>query len=277
MFERPTRGKVKWSLNEAQLYNAVEDAADRALTDIGGRALAMAKKLAPVRNVFTGNYQAKRRVTREEASAIAKAERAAVGPGVRVADVRQRFIATRPSVASRTPGHTSLQLPKLQRTTGRPSYGGVMLGAGFSRELGFRGMYDMERMKQKELQEHIHKGRGELFFQGPRDRFGLTQAEQRLSYGGRKELERRSAVYVSPERHITLGGRLRDEIYLKDSTVRGTYIEIQIVSPTPYARFVEFGTRRSMAQPFLRPTLMRIAPSLKPAMERAVADLGRVR
>jgi HK97 gp10 family phage protein len=54
----------------------------------------------------------------------------------------------------------------------------------------------------------------------------------------------------------TLGGRLRGEIYTEESSASDRrVIKYWIISPTYYARFVEFGTRHAKAQPFLRPAL----------------------
>jgi HK97 gp10 family phage protein len=46
------------------------------------------------------------------------------------------------------------------------------------------------------------------------------------------------------------------------------------VSPTPYAKYVEFGTRRSRAQPYLRPALAQVRESFRVRMA-AAARLGR--
>lgn len=74
-----------------------------------------------------------------------------------------------------------------------------------------------------------------------------------LSSQGRYELAHphraNSAIYMG-----TLGGRLRRSIEMKQATADD--LEVSVYTEVPYAKYVEFGTRRSVAQPFLRPALM---------------------
>lgn len=51
------------------------------------------------------------------------------------------------------------------------------------------------------------------------------------------------------------GGRLRDEIRVTPVEGEGGKFQVMVVSPTPYAKFQEYGTRRNPASPFLRPAL----------------------
>lgn len=54
---------------------------------------------------------------------------------------------------------------------------------------------------------------------------------------------------------IRLGGRLRHSIHWEDAPEDSdTKIAIDVLTDVPYARFVEYGTRRTRAQPFFRPT-----------------------
>lgn len=52
-----------------------------------------------------------------------------------------------------------------------------------------------------------------------------------------------------------VGGRLRGEIYVERAVRDGSSYMARVVSPTPYAKYQEFGTRHNAAQPFLRPAL----------------------
>jgi HK97 gp10 family phage protein len=77
----------------------------------------------------------------------------------------------------------------------------------------------------------------------------------------------------------TLGGTLKREIYL-DMLYRGRrYISRAVISPTYYARFVEFGTRHNKAQPYLRPAVAEAREHfrkiLNDQLELAYKDLKR--
>lgn len=77
-----------------------------------------------------------------------------------------------------------------------------------------------------------------------------TKAESELSGRGRAELRRADQ---------TLGGALKKSIKLHTATMsRGGRIKARVSAgggEVDYAKYVEYGTRRSRAQPFLRPAL----------------------
>ena len=52
-----------------------------------------------------------------------------------------------------------------------------------------------------------------------------------------------------------VGGRLRDEIEALPATGGPSRFEAMVVSPTPYAKYQEFGTGHNAAHPYLRPAL----------------------
>jgi len=95
-----------------------------------------------------------------------------------------------------------------------------------------------------------------------------------LSSRGKYELQRGDAVFRSPTTgRRTLGGRLRGEIRVEpDSDL--PIVKYWVVSPTPYAKFVEFGTRRSRAQPYLRPALARVRRSFADNLRRDIQKLN---
>lgn len=96
-----------------------------------------------------------------------------------------------------------------------------------------------------------------------------------LTARGRFELKSGRAAFTSPTGSMTLGGRLRGEILAVPSESGGPTWVAKVVSPTPYAKYVEFGTRRSRAQPYLRPALSQVRESFRARM-RSAARLGRV-
>lgn len=80
-----------------------------------------------------------------------------------------------------------------------------------------------------------------------------TQAESDLSSRGRYELSR--AVPSGGEKLATLGGALRKSIEMIPAE-DGRRITAYVTAgggDVDYAKYVEFGTRRSRAQPFMRP------------------------
>ncbi len=106
------------------------------------------------------------------------------------------------------------------------------------------------------------KGPGQLQFNTP------------LTARGRWELKTGRAAFRSPGGRSTLGGRLRGEIHVRPPKGGGPVWVAKVVSPTPYAKYVEFGTRHSRAQPYLRPALAQVRESFRSRM-RAAARLGR--
>ena len=70
----------------------------------------------------------------------------------------------------------------------------------------------------------------------------------KLSRRGRYEL--RSGRSIDQNQ---LGGRLRREIHATRVKIEERLIRAQIISPTPYAKYMEFGTRHNAAHPYLRP------------------------
>lgn len=75
-----------------------------------------------------------------------------------------------------------------------------------------------------------------------------------LTSRGRYELKTGRAN-ITAGGQAFLGGRLRSEISASGAEGGGTVFSARVVSPTPYAKYVEYGTRRSRAQPYLRPAL----------------------
>lgn len=78
----------------------------------------------------------------------------------------------------------------------------------------------------------------------------LRSMESRLSRRGRSELASLRAAFGG-----SLGGRLQAEIYSTGATIDGSRIGGSVISPTPYAKYQEFGTRHNPAHPYLRPAL----------------------
>lgn len=90
-----------------------------------------------------------------------------------------------------------------------------------------------------------------------------------LTVRGRYELKSGRANFTTGGT-TTLGGRLRGEIHVEPARGGGSVWTARVVSPTRYAKYVEFGTRHSRAQPYLRPALAQVRESLRTRMKAAV-------
>lgn len=77
---------------------------------------------------------------------------------------------------------------------------------------------------------------------------GLPVDESLLNRRGRYELKSGRAVDQDQ-----LGGRLRREIEAIHATLDGRVIRARVISPTPYAKYQEYGTRHNAAHSYLRP------------------------
>ena len=97
-------------------------------------------------------------------------------------------------------------------------------------------------------------------------RLRLKSAQEALSYRGRYELRTMRSAHKGE-----LGGRLRDEIYLREAELDGTVIRVKIISPTPYAKYQELGTRHNPAHPYLRPAGYESRDAIRSDVGRSVS------
>lgn len=81
---------------------------------------------------------------------------------------------------------------------------------------------------------------------------GGAPTPTRLTSRGAYEVRTKRAVF-STFGHLGIGGRLRGEITATPPRITGARAEAWVISPTPYAKYQEFGTRHNAAHPFLRP------------------------
>jgi HK97 gp10 family phage protein len=105
------------------------------------------------------------------------------------------------------------------------------------------------------------------------NRRGQLKFHTPLTARGRFEVKSGRAAFRGPD-GVTLGGRLRGEIHMVAAEGGGPRWTARVVSPTPYAKYVEFGTRHNRAQPYLRPTLEQVRESFRARCIRAV-QIGR--
>ena len=114
--------------------------------------------------------------------------------------------------------------------------------------------------------------------------FGLHRALKRsgklrvnlpLTSRGRYELKTGRADFSNSDGVLTLGGRLRGEIHVVPAEGGGPRWVARLVSPTPYAKYMEFGTRHNRAFPYMRPTLAQVRESFRRRMASAAQVSGR--
>lgn len=93
-----------------------------------------------------------------------------------------------------------------------------------------------------------------------------------LDKRGAYEVRTRRAQHLTFQ-HAHIGGRLRGEIHAERAVVSGRRAEVWVISPTPYAKYVEFGTVHNAAHPYLRPaaeeSLEAVATSVGDAVQTA--------
>ena len=64
-------------------------------------------------------------------------------------------------------------------------------------------------------------------------------------------------------------------MFTERARVEGSRIIASVVSPTPYAKYQEFGTRHHAAHPFLRPALLESRGEIASIISRATGDAAR--
>lgn len=97
-------------------------------------------------------------------------------------------------------------------------------------------------------------------------------ATMRLSRRGRYEVSSGRADHGG-----FVGGRLRDEITAVGASGEGSHFEALVISPTPYAKYQEFGTQHNAAHPYLRPALRESRPEVVAVMRQAIRGAIKAR
>lgn len=98
----------------------------------------------------------------------------------------------------------------------------------------------------------------------------LQSAQAALDRRGRYEIKVMRAAHDG-----MLGGRLRDEIYATEARLDGKVIRCQVVSPTPYAKYQELGTRHNPAHPYLRPAGHESRNAIRSDVARSVSAAAK--
>ena len=102
----------------------------------------------------------------------------------------------------------------------------------------------------------------------------FTRLQQVLANGTIRLAER--ARELAPVRT----GRLMASIYAdlgEESEINEAFLPYQVVAETEYATFVEFGTSRMAAHPFMGPAAEELEPEILGEVDSILSDLGLVR
>lgn len=100
------------------------------------------------------------------------------------------------------------------------------------------------------------------------------QDEGPLTRQGAYEVRSKRAGF-STWGHTHIGGRLRGEITAMPVSITGNMAEAWVISPTPYAKYQEFGTRHNRAHPFLRPAAEESRDAVVQAIAAAVKEASQ--
>ena len=238
---------------ENQIFEALDDALDHVAT-VGERH---AKRLAPVRKVseITRRRGAGRALSRAEVASLPASIRRGAESVLRSGGSYRQ--TTRRS-------EQTLEAPEVESVED--------LRTGVS-----------NRLKNRDSESFLtYRGQAELREAGRRPPgigVNLMTGETRRTPGTSAIFTRTSRTpdkfgRMRESNTATLGGRLRGEIRaVKGATTKGK-IRYDIVSPTPYARFVEFPTSRTAAQPYMRPTLKFLKRPMIAAVYRELKRRG---
>ena len=103
---------------------------------------------------------------------------------------------------------------------------------------------------------------------------GNVPVKTMLTRRGASEVRTKRASFTTWQ-HLGIGGRLRGEIYSTSPSVSGGMAEAWVISPTPYGKYMEFGTRHAAAHPFLRPALAESQGDIVSRIAAAVKEASR--
>lgn len=210
------------------LEDAIEEAAERVATD--------ARRRAPIRKVFKEKkgYKRKTRALTEQERALA-IKRAVAFYANDEFKMRRSVAHLRYYARVRLPDRTS------QNNLSR------------SRKLRSIGIIKAGRFRASESSPGTFRNRMGGYEPGQELRSKLTSR-------GRYEVRSGRAVIATPspagtQQNVQIGGALKESIGAGPVQETGTGVEAVVEAAIRYAKFVEFPTIRTQAQPFLLPAL----------------------
>lgn len=231
--------------------DAIFQAAVEALGEGGMTVERSAKKHAPIRSIFSRKFVGSYKIRYKSARAV-RAEAAVRDLALRTETTLNAgpYTVVHPGNVGRNKSSRQVWLKSAQRRV-RPS-----------------DLMELRGIKAAERQLREYKN----------DRFlslmGYNVQKSHLSARGAYEVKTKRAMF-SVNGQNQIGGRLRGEIYTTSPAVSGYRSEVWVISPTPYAKYQEFGTRHNAAHPFLRPAAAESRRSVVGRVASAVKSASR--
>jgi len=328
-------------------YRAIENNMERwaslALTRALDETADIAKKYAPVRNIFGPQGKGPSDINRRPAEAVPRGimhrNGKTFGRKIRhySAESQQRFLdqvhrQTKPNREYRAPsfaehtgeyvgtyrvrGNARTWRPVVRRANGTVSTGRfrnaeirsgkAQMAVVTAEDIGSRkhrtttgaeylsgrGRWELERANKviEQFQSYrAGKGRRRLqdremasMFGGQDQELGaedtvegLRMSKEKfhaLQESGRRLKRPTTALHMGATGTLTLGGRLRDEIFADSIKQTSRGYEGDVISPTYYAKFQEYGTSRHRAQPFMRPALYEMRKRLPEIVKQTMRN-----
>lgn len=100
--------------------------------------------------------------------------------------------------------------------------------------------------------------------------YGVEDAEGRL----RTKNQMGKPMRLGADYALQFGGRLRKEIWAYGAEPKGRHVQGYVISPTPYAKYVEYGTRKhGAAQPYMRPAFQQYKRDFVESIAKAMGQL----
>jgi HK97 gp10 family phage protein len=236
-------------LNKSLIKETIRSAAREELNEIGDAIASDARRRAPIRKVFRERKGYRRRFRRLTAVEQAVATRLAQDYYTRIQPnelKRRRAIAHIRNYASvASPGRQSanrLSVSRRMRTLGFEQ-GRSFDGVGGARRLG--GGIEPGAETKKKL---TSRGLSEI-------RSGQAVHRESLSSGNVR---------------VQAGGALKASIESEGARETANGARVTVTAAIRYAKYVEFPTIRTSAQPFLRPALYAIRESLPRRLSKAI-------
>jgi HK97 gp10 family phage protein len=99
-------------------------------------------------------------------------------------------------------------------------------------------------------------------------RLGVVETQE-LTRRGEYEVKSGRADFRAPHGATGVGGRLRGEIYATPARLEGRVVTVEVISPTSYAKYQEFGTRHNAAHPYMRPAMAESRSAIQADLKRS--------
>lgn len=164
-------------------------------------------------------------------------------------------------------------------TVTNPATGGP-LTIDSERFLSRRGRAELKSSRKlaQQAQSAYEQGKLKHDFEALVQRSSLTR-RKKLGIGGEltsaEKLVRRRGLHADATGEVRVGGRLRDEIYATEVFRKGSRIYIDVVSPTEYAKYQEYGSSHNRAQPYMRPALYDMRGRFRTIVSRSMRSGGK--